>query len=101
MEDHIQIIFREFNKKSKLKDVGSLSLKNKRFERDVVCFCRYLKTVLWKRDGLFWVDLEGRYGILCSVVWGVSFGSKPKIFCMLGQASRISQLPLPRIGMRS
>lgn len=101
MEDQTQIVFREFNKKNKLKDIGLFSLKNKRFERDVVYICRYLRTVLWTILPLFWVDLEGRYGIICSVVWGVGFGSKPKTFCVLGQASRISQLPLPRIGTRS
>lgn len=49
--------------------MGLFHLKNKRLERGVVYICRYWKTVLWKREDLFWVALEGRYGIICSVVW--------------------------------
>ena len=47
------------------------------------------------------VALEGRYGIICSVVWGVGFGSKPMTFCVPVQAYKISQLVLPRIGKRN
>lgn len=51
--------------------MGLFSLMNKRFERDVICICKYLKTVLWKREDSLWIALEGRYGTVYSVVWGV------------------------------
>lgn len=38
---HINIILGEFNTKKHLKDMGLFSLKNKMFERDVVCIRRY------------------------------------------------------------